>query len=215
MLDRNAVLRVILGGAGGSPIFEPPGKHGVGVSLTSSFQPDSAQYYLSQAGKLPKTMTLYVDSSYPVLSKVARYIAGQLQNKGIKVIETQADFHRLDEAKAASDLDLYLTFHIPASGDPDCLFYPLLSRDLFGQTNFLGYSDEAMETFLDDMHVQTDPDRRENISFGLAHSLAAEPPLIFLYRPFLTTISKTDISGAIPDKAGYVDLRRAFIELEK
>ena len=53
------------------------------------------------------------------------------------------------------------------------------------------------------------------LSYGLAQSLAYEPPAIILYEPYLLVISKTDIAGIRINNQGYVDLRGAYIEADK
>jgi hypothetical protein len=50
------------------------------------------------------------------------------------------------------------------------------------------------------------------LSYGLAQSLANEPPAIVLYEPHLVVIAKRDISGIKFTGEGYIDLRGAFIE---
>jgi ABC-type transport system substrate-binding protein len=149
------------------------------------------------------------------LFKVARYIEGQLQSKGIKIKEVKKDLRYVERDQARSDLDIYITFDVPASANPDCVFYPLLSYSLSDQTNYLYYKDEASQTFLDNLRTEKDSDRRESYSLGLAQSTAIDPPVIFLYQPFLTTITKLDISGTSTSPSGYIDLRRAFIEIGK
>lgn len=207
LLNRDAIIRVILGGSGAIPIYRTSQVTSQDINLILPSVADSADYYLDSLGNRPANFKLYVDTAFPVLSKVARFIEGQLQNKGIKIIEKKADFLSFDESEIDSDLDLYLTCCLPVSGNPDCVLYPLLSDSLSGQTNFLYTNDEALQTFLDNLHIETDSARRDNLASGLAQSVAADPPLVFLYQPLLTTITKTNIEGLSVDSTGFIDLR--------
>jgi ABC-type transport system substrate-binding protein len=177
--------------------------------------PDSVDYYLTSIEKLPSAVILYVDSHYPVLENVARYIAGQLRNRGIRVKEKKTDLSFFEETEAGSRIDLYLDYINPVSDDPDCLIYPFYSFKLSGQTNFLYYDDKAFQTFLDKLRVETDLDRRNGIAHGLAQSLINDPPAVILYQPHLTTIVKADISGFRPLEEGFLDLRGTYIEFRR
>ncbi len=213
MLDRETTIRVILGGSARIPESPIPG-FGSGGEMDFSFDPDSVDYYLNSIEKLPTVVTLYTDSHYPALENVARYITGQLRNRGIRVEERKTDLSFLEEVDAGSRIDLYLDYFNPVSDDPDCLTYPLYSLRLSGQTNFLYYDDDAFQTFLDKLRIETDIERRNSIAHGLAQSLAKDPPAVILYQPHLITIVKADISGFIPLEEGFLDLRGTFIESE-
>jgi ABC-type transport system substrate-binding protein len=91
----------------------------------------------------------------------------------------------------------------------------LYSYDLSGHSNYLFYEDDAFQSFLDDLRTETDPARRSMLSYGLAQSLANEPPAIILYEPYLTVILKADVSGIRITEEGFIDLRGAFIETDK
>ena len=208
LIDRETIIRVILGGSGAIADDLMFGFENSEISIN----PDSVDRYLNAIEKIPSTVSLYVDSRHPSLLDVARYIAGQLQNLGIKVKEKRVDLLMLDEDHTRADIDLYLNYHNPVSLDPDCVLYPLYSYSLSGQTNYLYDRDEALEVFLSRLRVETDPERREMLAAGLLQSVAKEPPAVVLYQPYLTTILKTDVSGVRPLDEGYLDLRGAFIE---
>ncbi len=211
MLDRETTIRVILGGSARIPESPIPG-FGSGSERDFSLNPDSVDYYLNSIEKLPSVVTFYVNSHYPVLENVARYIAGQLRNKGISVEEKRTDLSFFEQSDAGSRIDLYLDYVNPVSNDPDCLIYPFYSIKLSGHTNFLYYDDNAFQSFLDRLRVETDLERRDGIAHGLAQSLAKEPPAVILYQPHLMTIVKTDISGFRPLEEGFLDLRGLYIE---
>jgi ABC-type transport system substrate-binding protein len=215
LLDRSSIIRVILGGSGARPFFQIPTERNESISLASPFFPDSAASYLDSIAVPPQNLTLYVDPKYPILTRIARYLEGQLLNKGIKVIVKTIEMSSLDKLSVQNDMDMYLTCFIPVSGMADCILYPLISDRLLGETNLLYFNDEAAQTFTSDLHIETDPARRNSLADGIAQSLANDPPLVFLYQPFQTIIMRTDISGLVNDPAGYVDLRRAFIEMER
>jgi len=208
LIDRETIIRVILGGSG-TLADDMTFGYNDGISPAN---PDSADYYLRKIDKPPAKVSLYVDTHYPSLVNVARYISGQLQNKGIKVVEKKVDLMDLEEDHTRSDIDLYLDYHNPVSSDPDCLLYPLYSYSMSGQTNYLFDKDEALEVFLNKLRVETDGERREMLAAGLLQSVALDPPAVILYEPYLTTILKSDISGIRPVNEGYIDLRGAFIE---
>ena len=215
LLNRDAIIRVILGGSGSIPIYHSQGDMNQDIRLALPSIADSADFYLNSLGAKPLNLTLYLDSSFPILNMVARFIEGQLQGKNIKITEKKADFLSLDESEIDSDLDLYLTCYMPVSENPDCILYPLLSDSLYGQTNFLSTNDEALQTFLDNLHIETDSGRRENLASGLAQSIVVTPPLVFLYQPVLTTITKESIQGLTIDFTGFVDLRAVSLAGEK
>jgi len=211
LLDRETIIRVILGGSAQIP---EDLKIGYGDDR-AHVNPDSSRYYFGKIDKMPSSVSLLIDSNYPSLMKVARYITGQLQNKGIKVVEKRVDLGELEDERSRSDIDMYLNYFNPVSADPDCELYPLYSYSLSGQTNYLFYKDEALQTFSDKMRRETDSDRREALAAGIMHSLVKEPPAVILYEPYLTTVYKSDITGIRPLKEGYLDLRGAFIESGK
>jgi len=215
LIDRESIVRVILGGSAAMPDTPVPGLDRSSIQFSYALIPDSVDYYLNRISKIPGKVTLYIDSRYPVLSKVARYISGQLNGKGIKVAEKKVDLSYLDEGRAKSELDMYLSLYSPVSENADCMLYPLYSYNLSGHSNYLYYKDEAFQSFLQNLRTETDPERRSMLSYGLAQSLAYEPPAIILYEPYLIVISKTDISGIKTVEEGYIDLRRAFIETDR
>ncbi len=212
LIDRESIVRVILGGAAALPEVPVPGFDKSSVRYNYALMPDSVDYYLNRIGKLPSKLILYTDSNYPSLSKVSRYIIGQLASKGIKVSEKVVDLSFTDETRIKSELDIYLTYYNPVSDNPDCALFPLYSYSLSGQSNYLYYKDDAFQSFLRSLRKETDPERRVVFSQGLAQSLANEPPAIVLYEPYLTIIFKNDIAGVMPVNEGYVDLRRVYIE---
>jgi peptide/nickel transport system substrate-binding protein len=214
MFDRETIIRVILGGSARIPESPIPG-FGTASGMDFELNPDSANYYLNSIEKLPSTVTLYINSRYPVLENVARYVVGQLQNRGIIVEEKRTDLSFFEETDAGSRIDLYLDYVNPVSDDPDCLIFPLYSYILSGQTNFLYYDDNAFQAFLDKLRAEKDLDRRNGIAYGLSQSLAKDPPAVILYQPHLMTIMKTDISGLKPLDEGFLDLRGAYIEFER
>ena len=214
MLDRETIIRVILGGSARIPESPIPG-FGSGSEMDFNLNPDSVDYYLNSIEKLPSAVTLYISSRYPMLENVARYVAGQLRNKGIRVEEKRTDLSFFEQIDAGSRIDLYLDYVNPVSDDPDCLIFPLYSIILSGQTNFLYYDDDAFQTFLDKLRIETDLDRRNGIAHGLAQSLAKDPPAVILCQPHLTTIVKADISGFRPLEEGFLDLRGTYIEFER
>jgi ABC-type transport system substrate-binding protein len=215
LLDRASIMRVILGGSAELPNFKVSAKEQMTYPFYDPFLPDSANYYLNQVISLRNNLTLYVDSSYPILTKVARYIEGQLQNRGIKIVEKKLDLSLAIDPKIASDMDLYLTTYIPVSGNPDCILYPMINNDLSGETNFLYFDEEAPQVFLDNLRTEIDPDRRISFAAGLAQSIASKPPLVALYQPYLSMFFKADVSGIVGDPAGYLDLRKVYIESGK
>jgi peptide/nickel transport system substrate-binding protein len=215
LIDRESIVRVILGGSAELPETPVPGFDESSIQFENALLPDSVNYYMNKISKKPEKMNLFVDSRYPILEKVSRYISGQMGTLGIKVIEQNVNFSYLDESTVKSDLDLYLGCYNPVSGNPDCMLYPLYSYELSGQTNYLYYNDEAFQSFLDNLRSESNPERRRILSYGLAQSLAYEPPAIILYVPHLILISKTDISGLKTDREGYVDLRGAYIETNR
>jgi len=212
LLDRTSLIRVILGGSAALPTYDISAGKDMKLDLHLPFQPDSADYYLGTLSAPPTSLNLGVDSRFPILSKVAGYIEGQLQNKGIMVNENKMDMRWGYKSGSFLDLDLYLTYYIPVCTRFDCRLYPLLSQKLAGHTNILNYNDEPVQIFLENLRSDTDPARRESIAMGLAQSLLNDPPFVALYQPFLTTIYKADVSGLAPNSAGYVDLRKVFIE---
>jgi peptide/nickel transport system substrate-binding protein len=212
LLDRESIIRVILGGSAALPQSPAPGFDEASVDYDYIAYPDSAEHYFNRIGKLPESMTLYVDSRYPVLSKVSRYISGQLGSRGIKVVEKKVDLSYVDENRVKSEMDMYLSYYNPVSDNPDCLLYPMYSDKLAGQSNYLYYNDYAFQSFLENLRSETDTERRRMLSYGLTQSLANEPPAIVLYEPYLLIISKTDIAGFKISEQGYVDFRGAFIE---
>jgi len=212
LIDRESIIRVILGGAAALPQGPAPGFGRADIQYNYALIPDSVNFYLDRIKNLPEKITFYVDSRYPVLSKVSRYIAGQLGGRGIKVSERKVDFATLDESRAKSELDMYLSLYDPVSDNPDCVLYPLFSDKLSGHSNYLYYDDGPFQSFLENLRTETDTERRRMLSYGLAQSLANEPPAIVLYEPYLIVIAKPDISGYRIDDEGYIDLRGAYIE---
>ncbi len=212
LLDRGSIIRVILGGSAIPPAIKLSNYGFLDYPLYNRPSSDSAVFYFNEIFSMRKNLNLYIDSSYPILTKVARYIEGQLQSRGIKVTEKKIDLSRQVESRFKDDMDLYITTYIPVSGNPDCMFYPLLSDNLSDQTNFLNFNDEASQSFLDNLLTETDPVRRLSFASGLAQWVVANPPLLFLYQPSLVICSKSDISGVICEKTGYPDLRKAYIK---
>ena len=212
LLDRESIIRAILGGTAELPRISIPDYGEVTFGSESSSGLDSAEYYLSRVEELPDLVTLYVDTRYPSLINVSQYISGQLRNRGIRIKEKNVDLSYLEPEQAESDIDLYLSYFVPISSDPDCRFYPLFSMDLAGQSNFLYFEENAFRTFLSRLRTETDDYRRRGIAFGLARSLVKESPAVLLYQPHLLTILAADVSGLKPLEEGYLDLRWAFIE---
>ncbi len=215
LIDRETLVRVLLGGEGTIPTGAIPGYGGVVPMLQSGFVPDSADFFLNSIAKKPSSVTLYIDSAYPVLLKVARFIEGQIQNKGIDVVEKTADFSSIPESANKSDLDLYLTYYCPVASDPDCILYPLYSPVLSGQSNYLYCDDTLFADSLEILRSADDPARRDAIIYYLAQSLGSNPPAEILYLPHMLTLMKADISGIKNDPAGFVDLRKSYLETQR
>jgi len=215
LIDRESIVRVILGGSAALPDTPVPGFDESSIHFNYALIPDSVDYYVNRISKIPEKITFYVDSRYPVLSKVSRYISGQLSGLGVKVTERMVDFSYLDENRVKSELDMYLCYYNPVSENADCMLYPLYNYDLSGHTNYLYYRDDAFQSFLGNLRTESNPERRKMLSYGLAQSLAYEPPAIILYEPYLIVISKTDVSGIKTVEEGYIDLRGAFIETNR
>jgi peptide/nickel transport system substrate-binding protein len=212
MLDRESIIRVILGGSAEPAEIVVPDQGNVAFGSNLASGIDSAGYYMNRIEDLPAMVTFYVDSRYPSLSNVARYISGQIRNRGIQVKEKSVDLSYVESEAAESDMDLYLSYFVSVSSDPDCELFPLFSGDLAGECNFLYFDEEAFGTFLSRLRTESDGYRRREIALGLARSLLRDSPAVFLYQPHLLTILAADVSGLKPLEEGYLDLRWTFIE---
>lgn len=212
MLDRESIIRVILGGNAEPAEIVVPDHGNVVFESNLATGIDSAGYYLNRIEDLPALVTFYVDSRYPSLTNVARYISGQIRNRGIQVKEKRVDLSNVEPEAVESDMDLYLSYFLSVSSDPDCEFFPLFSRDLAGECNFLYFEEEAFGTFLSRLRTESDDYRRGEIALGLARSLVRDSPVVMLYQPHLMTILAADVSGLKPLEEGYLDLRWTFIE---
>lgn len=210
LIDRDAIIRVIMAGSASKPIFEIADKQ-EGIPLYPQLSEDSARIYLDSIGSAPRTLTLFIDSSYPILAKVARYIEGQLSRVKVKAVEKIIDFRTLDENTAVKAMDLYLTYYLPPCDDRDCVLGPLFNADLSGQTNYLFFKDNAIQTFLKSLQSEADPDRRDNLSLGVAQTVINHPAAVFLYRPNDAYVARSNISGISLYGTGCIDLRRATV----
>jgi ABC-type transport system substrate-binding protein len=212
LIDRETIIRVILGNSAVLTENVLPGYGNVSLVTEYGSYSDSVDYYLSKAGRIPKSMNFYVDARYPSMGKIASYIGGQLRFKGIETEIISIDLSSLTRKEAESNLDLYLTYLTPVSNSPDCQLEALFSEILSGHTNYLFYDDSPFQTFLSYYSKETDPGKKESYIYGLAQSVLKEPPVLLLYQPHLTTIYKKDLSGILVSKSGYVDLSEAYIE---
>jgi len=215
ILDRDAIIRVILGNSATPPRSNISGYEGHIPTVAPVYDPDSADFYIKQMTLPNSPLYFYVDSNFPSLLRVARFIEGQLINKGLKIEEKLVDFRGLWQFAEQNKIDLYLTCFAPISSEPDCIVMPLYSKSLSGQTNYLNYDDYDFQSALELFRSTNDIITRDSLLYDISARLGDQSPIVTLFHPNFIIYCKADINNLKIDKSGYLDLRKTYIESNK
>jgi peptide/nickel transport system substrate-binding protein len=217
LFDKASIVRVLLGNSGKACEGIIPPLVGMESSKASNsyFSPTEAKTMIKQVSSLPPSLNLIFNDSDPVLESIASYIAGQLRQLELKTTVKKATGYDLEKAADLSALDLYLFRYDTPVSDPDAFFYPLFSKKLNGQTNYLYYDNPQLERYLEGARRIEDTFARNDIYLEAERLIFEQPPLISLYNPIMTVAFRRDLAGFEPDSRAFVNFRRAYFQAEK
>jgi len=212
LFDKESIVRVLLGNtAKASTRISPPS---LGLEpenvIEYYFMPSEAKTKIAEVKNLPDQFNLVYDDSDPVLESIANYISGQLRHTGLKTKIQKADKRQLKQSAAVSTMDFYLFRYDLPMPDPDAFFYPLFSKRLNGQTNYLNYDNPQLERFLESARQLDDEYARKDVYQEAEKLLLEKPPVISLYNPYMTIAFRRDLAGFKPDLRVFVDLRGTY-----
>ncbi len=214
LFDKESIVRVLLGNAAQKATGLIPQTIGEGSSNITNyyFSVKEAKEKISRIDGIPSELNLFFDDTDPMLEPVAGYIAGQLRQVGIKTITKNTSKYQLDRQSALSLLDLYLFRYDVPIGDLDAFFYPLFSKRLNGQTNFFYYENPQLEKLIDGARRLDDEYTRNDIYRKAENLIMEKPPLVVLYYPIMTVISRRDLYGFEADLSAFINLRQAYYQ---
>ena len=214
LFDKESIVRVLLGNtAKASTQFSPPSLGLEPDDVTEYyFMPTLAKTKIDSLIDLPDQFNLIYDDSDPVLESIANYISGQLRHIGLKIEVQKSDNHQLDKSLESGTMDFYLFRYDLPVPDPDAFFYPVFSRRLNGQTNYLNYNNPQFERFLESARGLDDEYVRKDIYQEAEKLLMESPPVISLYNPHMTIAFRRDLAGFKPDLRAFVNLRDTYFQ---
>ncbi len=217
LFDKESIVRVLLNNsAQKSDGLIPPT-----LNLESDyvpeyyFSPSEPRQKIDRINGLPKQLNLVYDYLDPALESIAGYIAGQLRQANLKISVKSADKRELELSTDINSMDMFLFRYDLPVPDPDAFFYPLFSKRLNGQTNYLYYDNPQLERFLEGARSFDDSDTRNDIYLDAEILILEQPPLITLYNPIMTVAYRRDLAGFTADSRSFVNLKRAFFQAGK
>jgi len=187
LVDRQAVAKAVLRGAGGTPANSPFSKQSWAYGKSDEYPPRSveeAKQLLKEAGE-PNgfSFTFKVDTS-PISQQIGQVIQSNLKPAGIKVELEQVEFGTLLEQNESGNFEAML---LGWSGriDPDLNIYDFVVTD--GNFNASGYSNPEVDKLLNEARTTSDRARRKELYDQVMEILHEEVPYVFLFHSNLTT----------------------------
>lgn len=217
LFDKESIVRVLLGNTAKAIAKISPPSLGLEPEDVTEyyFMPSLVNAKIDSLKNLPDQFNLVYDDSDPVLESIANYISGQLRHIGLKTEIQKADNRQLERSTAISSMDFYLFRYDLPVPDPDAFFYPVFSRRLNGQTNYMNYNNPQFERFLESARGLEDEYARKDIYQEAEKLLMETPPVISLYNPYMTIAFRRDLAGFEPDQRAFVNLRDTYFQAGK
>lgn len=214
LFDKESIVRVLLGNAAkkATGLIPPSSESGSSNITDYYFSTTDAKEKISRIDGIPPELNLYFDDADPGLESVAGYIAGQLRQAGIKTATKNTSIYQLDQQTALSSLDLYLFRYDMPVNDLDAFFYPMFSKRLNGQTNFFYYDNSQLERLIDGARRLDDEHTRNDIYQKAEKLVMEKPPLVVLYYPIMTVVSRRGLYGFEADLSAFINLRQAYYQ---
>ena len=217
LFDKESIVRVLLNNsAQKSDGVIPPA-----LNLESDyvpeyyFSPSDAKQKINRIAGLPDKLNLIYDYLDPALESIAGYIAGQLRQAGLKISVKGADKRELEQSADINSMDIFLFRYDMPVPDPDAFFYPLFSKRLNGQTNYLYYDNPQLERFLEGARSFDDSYTINEIYHDAEKLIMKQPPLIALYNPIMTVAYRRNLAGFTADSRAFINLQKAFFQAGK
>ena len=188
LVDRDAIVKAVLRGVGGTPANSPFSKSSWAYSEESDAYPprsvEEAKALLEEAGE-PNgfSFTLKLDPS-PTSQQLGQVIQNSLKPAGIEVKLEQIEFGTLLEQSTNGDFQaLFLGW----SGriDPDLNIYDFTVTN--GDFNDSGYSNPEVDRLLNEARTTSDKDRRKELYGQVMEILHEDVPYLYLYHNNSTT----------------------------
>ncbi len=188
LVDREAIVKAVLRGVGGTPANSPFGKESWAYSEESDAYPErnvkEAKALLKEAGQKGKfSFTLKIDPS-PTSQQLGQVIQNSLKPAGVQVKLEQLEFGRLLEDSINGN---YEALFLGWSGriDPDLNLYPFIYTD--GDFNDSGYSNPEVDKLLDEARTTSDQAQRKELYGQVMDILHEDVPYVYLYHNNSTT----------------------------
>lgn len=186
-VNREAIVKAVLRGVGGSPANSPFGEDSWAYSKESDAyparDPEKAKALLKEAGESNLSFTLKIDPA-PTSQQLGQVIQSSLKPAGIDVKLEQLEFGRLLEDSISGN---YEALFLGWSGriDPDLNIYPFMVTD--GDFNDTGYSNPEVDRLLNEARTESDQAKRKELYSQIMDILHEDVPYVYLYHNNSTT----------------------------
>ncbi len=157
-----------------------------------SYDPDAAQTMLAEAGVDNLSFEIITFGTNRVVSDLAQVLQAQLSDAGLNASVTIEEFGTFVQRWRNSDFDAFVSLN-GGSIDPDGYLHRTFITD--GSTNVYQYSDEAIDTLLNQGRTETDVAERQAIYNALQSQLACEGPVAHIAYATLFTAHRNNVQG--------------------
>ena len=144
-------------------------------------------------GKPLELTYLYYSSraELPILSEATQFSLGEI---GIKVNLKEMDYSTLMQERETGAFDIYIMNIITAgTGDPESLFQGYFKTD--AATNLGKYSNAELDALLDELSVEFDTAKREEIIAKVQQSIIDNPGFISYAYPKTNIVHHNSVKG--------------------
>jgi peptide/nickel transport system substrate-binding protein len=200
-VDRQAIMDTVFFGNGSvtGPIVPTLGDWATPVDQLPLYSRDldRAKELLAEAGLEDGfTMSIVASPLYPEFINIALVIQQQLQEVGITVELDQVEWGTFIDRWVARDFQSFVSFN-GSGNDPDRALYPTLHTG--GSVNAFQFSDEAIDSLLEQGRTTLDPAQRQEIYREAEQKIAEAVPAIFVSTRLAYFAHRDDVTGFEPN----------------
>lgn len=200
-VDRQAIMDTVFFGNGSvtGPIVPTLGDWATPVDQLPLYSRDldRAKELLAGAGLEDGfTMSIVASPLYPEFINIALVIQQQLQEVGITVELDQVEWGTFIDRWVARDFQSFVSFN-GSGNDPDRALYPALHTG--GSVNAFQFSDEAIDSLLEQGRTTLDPAQRQEIYREAEQKIAEAVPAIFVSTRLAYFAHRDDVTGFEPN----------------
>lgn len=192
-----------------------PNYYTQGLNIGYRYDPARAKALLQEAGYAqgyPEEIRLHVRANNLEQEARAKAIAHDLGQVGFKIKIITIPWTEMVKPETMAACHMFLMAASGGNAEPISLLEPYFHSRGIGKGNRVAYSNEQVDSLLDQVETIANPEQRRSTYIEVAKLIAADAPWMFLFQPLYYMARQPYAKGVRTDKNGTVKLKNVWID---